>query len=420
MAESKARWWWILAVYAALVLGPALRAGQGAPLVRLGLDLSGGADILVQVTPPPDRTLEEVMPSVVDVLGRRLDPQGTQSITVQRIGADRVSIQVPASAGQDPGRVRRLVEQAAHLEFVDTGANTYLEGDLACRRSEGSDLGCAFSYSPEQVIVQGENLLRANVTPDSQLGGWQVAFELSGEGAGSFGRHTASHIGQFLTIVLDGVVQSSPRIDGAIYGGRGVITGSFTIEEATELSLFLNAGRMAADVEILRMSQVGPVLGQASLAASMRAGWIGLALVALYMLVAYRRRGIAAVIALGLFAVALISLISSLNVTLTLPGIAGLILSIGMAVDANVIIFARIREEEVRGLDGPLAVEAGFGHARTVILDANTTTLLVALVLYALATGPVRGFAVTLAMGILVSLFTALVATRAFLGLRRA
>ncbi|MCH7493707.1 protein translocase subunit SecD [bacterium] len=419
MAASKARWWWILAVYATLMLGPGLRLGQGIPLVRLGLDLSGGADLLIKVTPPPDTTLEEVMPSVVDVLGRRLDPQGTQSITVQRVGSDRISIQVPSSAGQDPSRVRRLVEQAAHLEFVHTGAKTYLEGDVACRRDAEADLACAFSYSPEQVIVQGEDLLRANVAPDSQFGGWQVAFELSGEGAGAFGRHTASHIGQYLTIVLDGVVQSSPRINGAIYGGRGVITGSFSIEEATELSLFLNAGRLAADLEILRMSQVGPVLGRASLEASKRAGMIGLALVAIYMLIAYRRRGVAAVVALGLFSVALISLISSLNVTLTLPGIAGLILSVGMAVDANVIIFERIKEEEARGLDGPLAIEAGFGHARTVILDANTTTMLIALVLYSLASGPVRGFAVTLAMGIAVSLFTALVATRALLALAR-
>lgn len=413
--SPRRRWIWILAVFAALALGPVLRIARGVPLVKLGLDLSGGADLLLQVVPPPDKPLDEVMPSVVDVLGRRLDPQGTQSITVQRVGADRVQIQVPATTGEDPARVRRLVEQSAHLQFVASGADPHFQGELACRRDAAQEGPCDLLYGPEQIVIEGEDLVRAQVQPDTLRGGWQVGFDLDGAGAERFGQHTASHVGQYLTIVLDGVVQSSPVIDGAIYGGRGVITGQFTIEEATELALLLNAGRLAADVEILRMSEVGPMLGEASLLASLRAGWLGLLLVVVYMVFVYRIRGLAAVGALLLFSVALLALISTLDITLTLPGIAGLILSIGMAVDANVIIFERIREEERRGMDGPLATAAGFGHARTVILDANTTTLLVAMVLYSLATGPVRGFAVTLALGILVSLFSALVVTRAIL-----
>ncbi|MBC8514443.1 protein translocase subunit SecD [bacterium] len=414
MEKNRRRWLWIAGVLALVMSGPVFRVSQGTSLVQLGLDLSGGVDLLIKVSPPPEATLAEVIPSVVDVLGKRLDPQGTLSISVQQVGPDRVGIQVPASAGEDPMRVRRLVEQSAHLELVDTGHRSYLQGDKACREPDPS---CAFVYSITQTIISGEDLVRAAVTPDpNRPGSWQVAFDLrAGEASNRFGRHTASHIGQYLTIVLDGIVQSSPSITSAIYGGSGRITGGYSVEGANELSTLLNAGRLRADVDILRMASVGPTLGKVSLDRSLKAGLIGLGLVALFMVVLYRKRGFVAVVSLALFALLLFSLISDFNITLTLPGIAGLILSLGMAVDATIIIFERIKEEERGGATTQKAIRGGFANAHSVIIDANVTTLLIGLVLYSLATGPVRGFAVTLCLGIAVSLFTALVVTRALL-----
>ncbi len=407
------RWIWILGTIFVLGIAPITKISNNTPALNLGLDLSGGVDILIKVIAPPGENLEELMPGVVDVMSKRLDPQGTLSISVQQVSEDRINIQVPSSTGESPERVRRLIEQSAHLELVDTGFVSYLAGSRACRRDSENLENCELIYTENKVVIEGGDLKRATVSPNPN-GGWQVDFELNPSGSDAFARHTASHISQYLTIVLDENVVSSPIINSAIFG-NGSISGNFSIEQANELSLLLNAGRLDADVEILKLSSVGPALGKDSLEKSIKAGWIGLMLVAFYMLFSYKKRGFSAVISLGFFSVIIFSLFSNLNITLTLPGIAGLILSIGMAVDANVIIFERIKEEENSGRTGLLAIEEGFSNALSVITDANVTTFLIGLVLYSLATGPVRGFAVTLLIGIAVSVFTALVITRAFI-----
>ncbi|MBG97984.1 protein translocase subunit SecD [bacterium] len=407
------RWIWIIGVISVFSIAPILKIADNKNPLSLGLDLSGGVDILIKVIPPPEENLDEIVPGVVDVMSKRLDPQGVLSISVQQVSEDRINIQVPSSSGESPERVRRLIEQSAHLELVDTGFVSYLAGSKACRNDGQSYENCDLVYTKDQVVIEGGDLKRATVSPNPN-GGWQVDFELSESGSNAFARHTASHISQYLTIVLDANVVSSPIINSAIFG-NGSISGSFSIEEANELALLLNAGRLDADIDILKLSSVGAALGKDSLEKSIKAAWIGLILVAIYMLGCYKRRGVAAVFSLVIFSSILFSLFSSLNITLTLPGIAGLILSIGMAVDANVIIFERIKEEERSGKSGLLALEEGFSNALSVITDANVTTFLIGLVLYALATGPVRGFAVTLLIGIMVSVFAALVVTRAIM-----
>ena len=267
----------------------------------------------------------------------------------------------------------------------------------------------------EDAFLTGDRLESATAGRDPQFNQSQVQFELSRAGGRSFSQFTGQHVGDLLAIVLDGRVQSAPVIRDRI-GARGQIDmGSGTpLEEASDLALVLRAGALPAKINIIEERTVGPSLGQDSIDAGRIAGMLGMALVVLVMIAYYRIAGILAVGALGVYVVLVLGGLAGIGATLTVPGIAGLILSVGMAVDANVLIFERIREELAVGRATRTAVEEGFQHAFSAILDANMTTLITALILFQFGTGPVRGFAVTLSMGIVASFFSALFVTRSF------
>lgn len=267
----------------------------------------------------------------------------------------------------------------------------------------------------EDAFLTGDRLESATAGRDPQFNQSQVQFELSRAGGRTFSQFTGQHVGDLLAIVLDGRVQSAPVIRDRI-GARGQIDmGSGTpLEEASDLALVLRAGALPAKINIIEERTVGPSLGQDSIDAGRIAGMLGMALVVLVMIAYYRIAGILAVGALGVYVVLVLGGLAGIGATLTVPGIAGLILSVGMAVDANVLIFERIREELAVGRATRTAVEEGFQHAFSAILDANMTTLITALILFQFGTGPVRGFAVTLSMGIVASFFSALFVTRSF------
>ena len=239
-----------------------------------------------------------------------------------------------------------------------------------------------------------------------------IAFNLKEAGAQKFGRHTADHTDQFMPILLDGKVISCPSINSAIWGGSGVITGNFTRAEAMKLVTQLNAGALPVPLERLSSSVVGPALGQDSIDKSFMAGMLGFVIVLVFMLLFYRVSGVVAAIALSLYVVLVLGYFSLINATLTLPGIAGLLLSIGMAIDGNIIIFERLKEELRWGKTLVAALEAAFARAWVAILDGNVTTLIGASVLYFYGSGPVKGFAITLTIGILISMFSAVFVTR--------
>ncbi len=268
--------------------------------------------------------------------------------------------------------------------------------------------------SLDQIILTGDDFANAEVR-FNQIGQPTIGFEFKAGGREVFGRHTATHVQQFLAIALDDIIISCPVIREPILHGRGVIEGSFTQQEAGDLVVQLDSGRLPVKLTVIENRTVGPTLGAKSIAESKRAAVLGAVLILLFMLIYYRLPGLAANIALLYYAVVFFGALAVLNATLTLPGIAGFILSVGMAVDANVIIFERLKEELKTGKTFRSAVEAAFKRAFLAIFDANVTTLITALVLYNLGTGPIKGFAVTLSLGILVSMFSALVFTRLLL-----
>jgi preprotein translocase subunit SecD len=261
-----------------------------------------------------------------------------------------------------------------------------------------------------RVEVSGENLVDAQPTfQDNQP---VVSFRFDSVGARRFGNLTREHVGELLAIVLDNRVISAPRIREPILGGSGVISGTFTVQEANELAILLRAGALPAPLTIVEERTVGPDLGADSIAAGSLAGIVGLVLVVLFMGLYYGLFGLVANVALLMNLILIMAVLSALQATLTLPGIAGIVLTIGMAVDANVLIFERIREEARRGKSPISAIDSGYREAMRAIIDANVTTLIAAVLLYAFGSGPVRGFAVTLAIGIVTSMFTAIMLAR--------
>jgi len=272
----------------------------------------------------------------------------------------------------------------------------------------------------KRVRVSGDRLVDAE--PSFQDNRPVVSFRFDSVGGRKFGDTTKENVGKLLAIVLDKKVISAPRIQQPILGGSGIITGNFTVQETSDLALLLRAGALPAPLVILEERSVGPGLGRDSIEAGKIASIIGMALVIVYMVVSYGLFGVLADLALFFNIVLIIALLSVLQATLTLPGIAGIVLTIGMAVDANVLIFERIREEVRNGRTPISAIDAGYRRALTTIIDANVTTLIAAVLLYAFGTGPIKGFAVTLSIGLITSMFTAVMVTRLFvvLWLRRA
>ena len=277
--------------------------------------------------------------------------------------------------------------------------------------AEGEEI---FYVIRKRVMVSGDSLVDAATTRD-QTGQWAVSFRFDSTGARKFGDVTTENVGRPFAIVLDGRVISAPVIREPIVGGNGQITGNFTVEEANDLSLLLRAGALPAPMKILEERTVGPDLGADSIEAGKIACIIGLAAVIVFMVLYYGLFGLVADLALILNLIIMLGVLSLLQATLTLPGIAGIVLTIGMAVDANVLIFERIREEAKAGRAPFSAMEAGYRRAFTTIIDSNLTTLIAAIILFIIGTGPVKGFAVTLGIGIATSMFTAMLVSRIIL-----
>ncbi|MBC6439856.1 MAG: protein translocase subunit SecD [Rhodospirillales bacterium] len=369
--------------------------------------------------------LSDAVERTLEVLGGRIDPNGVLEPIIVRQGADRILIQVPGI--EDTQDLRTRLGQTARLTFhlVDSEANlaAALEGNV----SIGSMLVPTYLNEPpghyvveESWVVSGDSLTDAAAT--FQQGRPVVAFSFDGVGAARFCDTTMQNVGRPLAVLLDGEVISAPRINSAICGGNGIIEGAFTATETQELALLLRAGALPVPLTVVEERTVGPTLGADSIEAGKIAASIGFVAVIVFMVICYGRFGIFANIALFTNLVLIMGALSLLQATLTLPGIAGIVLTVGMAVDANVLIFERIREEVGHGRTPLNAVEAGFRRAMTTILDANITTAVAATLLFFLGSGPVKGFGATLAIGIVTSMFTAIMLTRmlSYLWLRRA
>ncbi|MFZ1059603.1 MAG: protein translocase subunit SecD [Candidatus Rokuibacteriota bacterium] len=360
----------------------------------------------------------------LETLRNRVDQFGVAEPTIQQQGENRILVQLPGI--QDPERAKALIGKTALLEFKLLDERTSVEDALAGRLPETSEVLYQRRVDKEtkverkipyvvqkRTLLTGAELNRAEVQADpNSPGNWQVAIEFNAVGTRIFGEITEQNVGKLLAIILDGNVNSAPRINERIPGGRAVITGQFTIEDARDLAIVLRAGALPAPVKILEERTVGPSLGADSIRQGMLAILASAAVVFVFMLVYYRLSGLVADVALGLNLVVLLAIMAGFHATLTLPGIAGIALTIGMAVDTNILIFERIREEFRTGKTIRAAIDAGFSRAFRTVVDTHITVLVSAAILYNFGTGPVKGFAVSLAIGIATSLFTAVFFTR--------
>lgn len=355
-----------------------------------------------------ERTIQQSL----EIIRRRVDEVGTREPTIMRQGEDRILIQVPGIGSA--AELKSLIGTTAQLTFHPVlGRATSAEGaggpgDLVLPAADEPGVFYILDRSP---VVSGENLVDAQPAFD-QNNRPAVNFRFDPPGARAFGEYTAANIGAPFAIVLDGEVISAPVIQSHIPGGSGIITGQFTVEESTELAVLLRAGALPAGMTFLEERTIGPELGADSIEAGQRAALIGMVAVVAFMVACYGGFGIMANIALALNMGLLLAALSVMGATLTLPGIAGIVLTMGMAVDANVLIFERIREELRQGRPAGRAIEIGFDKALSAIMDSNITGLLTALIMFAIGSGPVRGFAITLGLGILTSMFTAVYVTR--------
>ncbi|MFQ5897894.1 MAG: protein translocase subunit SecD [Candidatus Methylomirabilia bacterium] len=359
----------------------------------------------------------------LETIRNRVDQFGVAEPAIQRQGENRILIQLPGV--QDPERAKALIGKTALLEFkwLDESA------DVARALREGPPAGSEVVYERrvdkqtgqeqrvpfvvrKKTLLTGADLATARMTLDQSTGEPFVSVEFNKVGAKAFAELTERNVGRRLAIILDGSLHSAPVIRERIPLGRAQITGGFTVEEATDLAIVLRAGALPAPVKILEERRVGPSLGADSIRRGIVSILAGAAAVLLFMLIYYRLSGLVADVALGLNLLVLLGTMAAFNATLTLPGLAGIVLTIGIAVDTNILIFERIREELRSGKTVRAAIDSGFARAFRTVLDTHVTVLVSALVLYIFGTGPVKGFAVTLAIGILASLFTAVFFTR--------
>ncbi len=385
----------------------------GAPS-RDFLARADGADTLVVTLSGPeivamnDRTMQQSL----EIIRRRVDETGTREPTIQRQGADRILIQVPGIGSAE--ELLAIIGQTARLSFhpvVSRTSDPEVRPGLDEVVHPSIDEPGTFYVLERRPVVTGEQLVDSQPSFD-QNGQPAVNFRFNPQGGAAFGSYTAENVGSPFAIVLDGEVISAPVIQSHIPGGTGIITGNFTPEESTRLAILLRAGALPAEITVLEQRTIGPELGQDSIEAGRLSGIVAMVLVCGYMILTYGWFGMVANIALTINLVFIIALMTAIGATLTMPGIAGIVLTIGVAVDANVLIYERIREE-LKTAKGPArAIQGGFDKAFSSILDANLTTLIVAVVLYLMGSGPVRGFAVTLALGILISFFTAVYVSR--------
>ena len=403
--------------------------------VREGLDLQGGLQVVLEAQPLAGKTLDEdTLEGTKSTLERRVNGLGVSEPLVQVRGDKQIIVELPGVS--DPQEAVKVLQQTALLEIIDpqgqylppgTKVNTTL-GPATATDPTGSPAGTPVAGGEDSIVegpvyttvVSGADLSKAYPTQGNGGLGNAVGFELQGEGASRFYEFTSTHIGQPMAIVIDKTVISTPQINGAI-SNQGVIEGTFTIQEVQNLVVQLKAGALGVPLEVVQSRTVGPTLGQDSIDRSIIAALVGLGTVALFMILYYRLPGLLAVIALLIYTAITFAIFKLLPVTLTLAGIAGFILSIGMAVDANVLIFARIKEELRQGRPTAQAVDAGFDHAWPSIRDSNVSTMITTLILYFFGnytgTSIITGFALTLFIGVVVSMFTAITCTRTFMRL---
>ena len=351
--------------------------------IKQGLDLQGGSHVVLQAVETKEfKVDDDALNRSVKIIERRINGLGLTEPVIQRQGKDRIIVELPGV--KDPENAIAMLGRTALMEFKDDQGNVVLTGkDLKDARAQ---------------VSQGNAAV--------------VGLEFNDEGAKKFAELTARNIGRTIAIELDGKVLTAPVVQEAITGGRAQISGQRSIEEAEQLAILLRSGSLPVKIEVLENRTVGPTLGQDSKEKSIKAFFIGIAAIYVFMLVFYRLAGVVADIALLLYVMLLLLTMRYLGATLTLPGIAGIILSIGMAVDANVLIFERFKEEIRKGKTLRSAMGSGFSRAIITILDSNITTLMAAAILFYLGTGPIKGFAVTLSLGTLLSMFTAVTVTK--------
>ncbi|MFA7481660.1 MAG: protein translocase subunit SecD [Vulcanimicrobiota bacterium] len=377
---------------------------EGRSKLLLGLDLRSGSHIVVQLlgTGPDGKDIEitkDIQNQSIQVFRKRMDPEGNREVIITPEGRDRLIIEIPEVT--DLAQAESMVKKAGRLEFRES------------------------QYDPETQSVKwvtrldGSAVKRASAAIDdtSSSGSWMIYFDLTSEGAREFGDLTRELVGRPLGIFFDGEQVSAPTVNGPITGGQGSITGGFTQQEAVELANFLNAGALPVNVKLLESYTVSPTLGAESLNTSLRAGMVGLTVVVAYIVWYYRLLGVTASLALCVYSLLVLASmnIPTMQFVLTLPGIAGYILSIGMAVDANVLIYERIREELDDGHPLLTAIDIGYHRAFSSILDGHVTTFIGAAILYALGSASIKGFGLTLMLGTVWSMVTAIYVTRIFI-----
>ncbi|MFD1157990.1 protein translocase subunit SecD [Roseovarius aestuarii] len=372
-----------------------------------------GDQIIVRLSEAEQQATDErTVRQALEIIRRRIDEVGTREPTIQRQGADRILIQVPGIGSA--AELKDIIGTTAQLTFQPVVSRTTNANESPGASNEllpSLDEEGTFYILEKAAVVTGEELVDAQ--PDfDQNGRPAVSFRFNPTGARKFGDYTAENIGNPFAIVLDGEVISAPVIQSHIPGGSGIITGRFTVEESTNLAVLLRAGALPAGLEFLEERTIGPELGADSIEAGKIACIVAFVLVLVFMFLSYGTFGIFANIALIINVGLIFGLLSSIGATLTLPGIAGIVLTIGMAVDANVLVFERIKEEMKTARGPARAIELGYEKALSAITDANITTFITALILYAMGSGPVRGFAITLGLGIITSVFTAIFVTR--------
>ena len=391
----------------------------GSSTGQRSLDVTTEAGSLVRLTVTEPALVERVRQSVeqsIQIIERRVNELGTVEPLIQRQGVDRILVQVPGL--QDPTRLKELLGKTAKLDFRMVDVSMPAEQAAQGRVPPDDEILYSTTQPKTPYLVEKRILVSGGDLTDAQPGFDQrtnepiVSFRFNTSGARKFAQVTQENVGKPFAIILDNQVISAPVIREPILGGSGQISGSFTVESANDLAILLRAGALPAPLTIIEERTVGPGLGQDSIAKGKVSSYVGAAMVIVFMLVTYGLFGLFANVAVAINVAMIFGVLSFLNATLTLPGIAGIVLTVGIAVDSNVLIYERIREE-VRGGRTPInAIDAGFSRALATILDSNITTFIAAAVLFYIGTGPVRGFAVTLGIGIITTVFTAFTLTR--------
>jgi preprotein translocase subunit SecD len=398
--------------------------------LKLGLDLQGGMHITLKAKDTPEVTVDkDTMLGTISVIRNRIDSLGLVEPILRQKGHDQITIELPGI--KSPERALALIGETALLEFIEAewappNTISLTEKQLEILAEKGAKLGRLIERDSKGTIIKETPIilkktvmtgkdLKTAFPGTSEFGEPIVHIEFTPEGGKKFYNVTRKNTGKPIAILLDNIIISAPNVQEPISGGKAQISGSFSIQEMRDLVIKLKAGALPVPVEIISNKIVGPSLGQDSIDKSKKAFIIGLCLVILLMIFSYRIPGVIASTTLIIYIIIALAVFKLLNATLTLPGIAGFILTMGMAVDANIIIFERIKEEYDPKIHPKISIDAGFKNAFRTILDANITTLIAAIVLFWLGTGTIKGFAVSLSIGILTSMFSAIIITRSFL-----